>query len=102
MLAACLAFAAAPFLGQGQVLAFAGICLVTGFTLGADFVLPSALQADVIDVDAAMTGQERAGVYLGLWLREQARHGRRGRRCVPAARAGRATIRGRASGRKPA
>lgn len=67
MLAACVAFAAAPFLGPGQTLAFAAICLVTGFTLGADFVLPASVQADVIDVDVAATGQERAGLYLGLW-----------------------------------
>lgn len=64
---ACVAFAVAPFLGSGQVVAFAVVCAVTGFALGADVVLPAAVQGDVIDVDTAATGQERAGLYLGLW-----------------------------------
>lgn len=67
MLLACAAFAVAPFLGPGQVIAFGLVCVVTGFALGADVVLPAAVQADVIDVDTAATGQERAGLYLGLW-----------------------------------
>jgi glycoside/pentoside/hexuronide:cation symporter, GPH family len=64
---ACVAFALAPFLGPGQLILFAGVCVVTGFALGADVVLPAAVQADVIDVDTANSGQERAGLYLGLW-----------------------------------
>ncbi len=67
MVMACVAFAAAPFLGPGDVAAFTTICVLTGLALGADVVLPSAVQADVIDLDAAATGQERAGLYLGLW-----------------------------------
>jgi Na+/melibiose symporter-like transporter len=67
MLLACVAFAAAPFLGAGQVALFAVVCVVTGFALGADVVLPAAVQGDVIDVDTAASGQERAGLYLGLW-----------------------------------
>jgi Na+/melibiose symporter-like transporter len=30
-------------------------------------VLPASIQADVIDIDTAATGAERAGLYLGLW-----------------------------------
>jgi Na+/melibiose symporter-like transporter len=67
MLLACVAFAVAPFLGAGQVALFAVVCVVTGFALGADVVLPAAVQGDVIDVDTAASGQERAGLYLGLW-----------------------------------
>jgi Na+/melibiose symporter-like transporter len=67
MLLACTAFAVAPLLGPGQVWLFAAVCVVTGFALGADVVLPAAVQADVIDVDTAASGQERAGLYLGLW-----------------------------------
>lgn len=67
MLLACLAFAVAPWLGAGDVLAFAGVCVVTGLALGADLVLPASLQADVIDVDTARTGEQRSGVYLALW-----------------------------------
>ncbi|MHB2166150.1 MFS transporter [Alsobacter sp. R-9] len=67
MLTACAAFAFAPLLGEGQVWAFALICVVTGFTLGADVVLPASIQADVIDVDTAATGEERSALYLSLW-----------------------------------
>ena len=67
MLLASAAFAVAPLLGPGQVWLFAAVCVVTGFALGADVVLPAAVQADVIDVDTAASGQERAGLYLGLW-----------------------------------
>lgn len=67
MVLASAAFAAAPFLGPGQVGLFAAVCVLTGFALGADVVLPAAVQADVIDVDTAASGQERAGLYLGLW-----------------------------------
>ncbi len=67
MLMACAAFVIAPFLGTGQVWLFAGVTIFTGLSLGADVVLPAAVQGDVIDVDTAASGQERAGLYLGLW-----------------------------------
>jgi Na+/melibiose symporter-like transporter len=67
MVMACCAFAVAPFLGPGQVVLFGAVCIFTGLALGADVVLPAAVQADVIDVDTAASGQERAGLYLGLW-----------------------------------
>lgn len=67
MLLACLGFAAAPFLGPGQIALFAAVCIITGLALGADVVLPAAVQGDVIDVDTAASGQERAGLYLGFW-----------------------------------
>lgn len=67
MLMACAAFVFAPWLGPGDVTAFAVICVITGFTLGADVVLPASIQADVIDVDTAATGEERSALYLSLW-----------------------------------
>jgi glycoside/pentoside/hexuronide:cation symporter, GPH family len=67
MLMACASFTIAPFLHQGDVLWFAVLCVLTGLALGADVVLPAAMQADVIDIDTATTGEERAGLYLGLW-----------------------------------
>ncbi len=67
MALACLCFAGAPFLGTGDVWLFALVCIGTGLALGADVVLPAAMQADVIDIDAERSGQERAGLYLGLW-----------------------------------
>jgi Na+/melibiose symporter-like transporter len=35
--------------------------------LGADLVLPPAIQADVIDVDTAATGEQRSGLYFAAW-----------------------------------
>lgn len=64
---ACLAFAFAPMLSAGNVWAFAAITLVTGLALGADVILPASMQADVIDVDTARTGEERTGLYLAFW-----------------------------------
>ena len=67
MMLAMAAFAFAPFLGTGDVWAFAIVTVLTGLALGADVVMPASLQADVIDVDTAQSGDERAGLYLALW-----------------------------------
>tara|TARA_R110002020_G_scaffold23525_9_gene78258 strand:+ start:5114 stop:6493 length:1380 start_codon:yes stop_codon:yes gene_type:complete len=67
MLAACLAFAPAPLLPEGSLIAFAMICAVTGVLLGFDLALPPAIQADVIDVDTAASGEQRSGVYFAAW-----------------------------------
>jgi Na+/melibiose symporter-like transporter len=67
MLLAVASFAGAAFLGEGDIVPFAVICVLTGLALGADVVLPASIQADVIDIDTAATGAERAGLYLGLW-----------------------------------
>ncbi len=67
MLLAVVCFSGAVFLREGDVMAFGLICVLTGLALGADIVLPAAIQADVIDLDTAATGAERAGLYLGLW-----------------------------------
>ena len=34
---------------------------------GADFAIPSAIQADVIDLDTLTTGQNRAGLFFAIW-----------------------------------
>ncbi len=67
MIMACICFVAAPFIAEGQVGAFAAVCVGTGLALGADLVLAPAIQADVIDVDTANTGTQRAGLYFALW-----------------------------------
>lgn len=64
---ASLCFAGALLVQPGQVLAFALVCIGTGLALGADLVLAPAIQADVIDVDTARTGVQRAGLYFALW-----------------------------------
>jgi glycoside/pentoside/hexuronide:cation symporter, GPH family len=67
MLAACVAFAPAPMLPEGSLIAFAAICAVTGLLLGFDLALPPAIQADVIDVDTAASGEQRSGTYFAAW-----------------------------------
>jgi GPH family glycoside/pentoside/hexuronide:cation symporter len=67
MMLACLGFAAVPALGAGAVTPFLIICIATGLMLGADLALPSAIQADVIDVDTAEAGGSRAGLYFAAW-----------------------------------
>jgi len=62
-----LAFLPALALGSGDWVAFAVICLLTGFGLGADLALPASMLADVIDEHAAVSGQGHAGLYVALW-----------------------------------
>jgi Na+/melibiose symporter-like transporter len=66
MLLASAAFAFVPLLGEGDTTWFFLICLVSGFSLGADMALPAAIQSDA--AHAAETGGERvAGIFFGLW-----------------------------------
>ncbi|WP_371346022.1 MFS transporter [Ancylobacter sp. IITR112] len=67
MLLACLVFAGAGWLGPGDVVPFALICVATGILLAFDVALPPAIQADVIDVDTAASGEQRSGLYFALW-----------------------------------
>jgi Na+/melibiose symporter-like transporter len=60
-------FALVPLLGTGDAAWFAAICAGTGLTVGADLALPSAIQADVIDVDTARSGEQRSGLYFATW-----------------------------------
>lgn len=54
-------------LGEGDVWWFAIICVLTGLSLGADLTLPASIQADVIDIDTAETGEQRSGLYFAFW-----------------------------------
>ena len=54
-------------LGDGDVWWFAAISVLTGLTLGADLTLPASIQADVIDLDTAETGEQRSGLYFAFW-----------------------------------
>lgn len=65
MLLAAAAFIWAYGLSAGAALPFALICLLSGFTLGADLALPPALLAAVIG-RAGHSGQ-REGAYFGAW-----------------------------------
>ncbi|TDH36362.1 MFS transporter [Pseudohoeflea suaedae] len=67
MILACVAFAPAPLLPEGAWYGFLAICVVTGLLLGFDLALPPSIQADVIDVDTAESGEQRSGLYFALW-----------------------------------
>ena len=67
MLWVSLVFAFVPLLGAGDLWWFALICVASGLGLGADLALPTAMQADVVDADMALTGNRRAGLYFALW-----------------------------------
>lgn len=67
MLLALPVFLTVLMLGEGDVWWFAVICVLTGLTLGADLTLPASIQADVIDVDTAESGEQRSGLYFAFW-----------------------------------
>jgi len=67
MLLAALGFAPAAFLGNGDVIAFGLVCLVTGATLGADIAMPAALQARLVVSESRSLQRPRGGALFGLW-----------------------------------
>ncbi|GAB4362021.1 MAG: MFS transporter [Methylohalobius crimeensis] len=64
---AALSFTIVPWLGPGDLAVFTVTVAFTGLTLGADMALPTAIQADVVDVDTARGGGGRAGLLFGIW-----------------------------------
>jgi len=57
-----------PLLGPGDFNAFLIICLVSGFALGADVVLPASIQADISqDISTNQQGENSGGLLFGLW-----------------------------------
>ncbi len=67
MIFAIIVFCPAPFLPIGSLYGFGAICVLSGLALGADLALPPAIQADVIDVDTAQSGEQKSGTYFALW-----------------------------------
>ena len=72
MLVACAGFVWTPFvghqfLGEHAVWAFGVIMIFAGMSVGADLMLPVSMQADVIDVDTARTGEQHTGFYFASW-----------------------------------
>jgi GPH family glycoside/pentoside/hexuronide:cation symporter len=43
------------------------IAVLAGFGFSAQWIFPWAMVADVADYDRLQTGQQRSGVYYGLW-----------------------------------
>lgn len=68
MVIACAAFVCTPFVvGEGDVVPFLIISIISGIGFGADLVLPSAIQADVVDVDTRASREQRTGLFFALW-----------------------------------
>ena len=68
MTLACGAFAFTPFVvGEGDIVAFAIISIISGMGVGADLVLPASIQADVVDADTVASGEQRTGLFFALW-----------------------------------
>lgn len=67
MMLALPVFLTALLLGEGDIWWFGVICVLTGLTLGADLTLPASIQADVIDIDTAESGEQRSGLYFAFW-----------------------------------
>ncbi|NDI84315.1 MFS transporter [Undibacterium crateris] len=65
MLLAISSFVWATLLSAGDLTAFAVICVLSGFALGADLALPPALLAGVIQ--AAGHHDKYEGSYFGVW-----------------------------------
>jgi glycoside/pentoside/hexuronide:cation symporter, GPH family len=65
MALAIATFVWAAFLGSGDVLAYALVCIASGVALGADLTLPGALLAGVIQ--RAGHAQRLEGAYFGWW-----------------------------------
>ena len=67
MIIACIAFILVPFMPERSFFLFGFICFVTGSALGADLILPPAMQADVVDYDRLKFSSERVGQQFAFW-----------------------------------
>ncbi len=64
LLITAFAFVFVPIVPRIGIWFFALISLFTGSGLGADFTIPPAIQADVIDLDELRSGERRAGLFF--------------------------------------
>ncbi len=62
-----VAMASAAFLGAGDIGWFIAISVVTGLGIGADYGLPPAILADVINAEEGKDSRGATGAYFGLW-----------------------------------
>lgn len=66
MVLASIAFSFVPFLEEGSLNAFIAIVIISGFSLGADLVFSSSMQADLAQ-SFERKGSSLSGVLFGLW-----------------------------------
>ncbi|RIL06600.1 MAG: MFS transporter [Proteobacteria bacterium] len=62
------AFSGVMLLGAGDEVWYGVLVAVSGIGYGAGMVLPSSMQADVMDLDELDHGARREGQFVGLWL----------------------------------
>lgn len=55
------------FLGEGDEIAYAVLITISGLGYGATLVMPSSMQADVVDIEELKTGERKEGEFLGVW-----------------------------------
>jgi GPH family glycoside/pentoside/hexuronide:cation symporter len=61
------AFLGVFFLGEGDLVAYGLLTLVSGAGFGASLVLPTSMQADIIDMDEFLHNKRREGRFIGVW-----------------------------------
>ena len=66
MLTASGAFVFVPLLGEGDIVWFAVISLISGLSLGADMALPASIQSDMAQA-SDHRGNRLSGVLFGIW-----------------------------------
>lgn len=66
MLTASGAFVFVPLLGEGDLVWFAVISLISGLSLGADMALPASIQSDMAQA-SDRGGNRLSGVLFGIW-----------------------------------
>jgi Na+/melibiose symporter-like transporter len=64
LLVTAFAFSFVPLVPHIGIWFFGLISLFTGSGLGADFTIPPAIQADVVDLDELRSGERRAGLFF--------------------------------------
>jgi Na+/melibiose symporter-like transporter len=64
LLVTAFAFSFVPLVPHVGIWFFALISVFTGSGLGADFTIPPAIQADVIDLDELRSGERRSGLFF--------------------------------------
>jgi Na+/melibiose symporter-like transporter len=53
--------------GEGDQWLMLGVLMTSGIGSGALTALPSSMKADVVDLDAIESGEERAGLFFAAW-----------------------------------
>jgi Na+/melibiose symporter-like transporter len=62
----CVALAGSVFLGEGDVIAVAVVCVLVGASFGADAIMPTSMLADIVDAGETGGTNRLAGTYLAI------------------------------------